>query len=65
MTRPKFSMKLRLVCHSIVGISDQCVENSAISTDNSDDSDIFHNSDHDPFDAESEKDDQHKDKQFE
>ena len=47
---PKFSTKLRLVCHRTVGISDQCIENSVISIDNSEDSDIFHNSDHDPFD---------------
>ena len=45
--------------------SDQCVDNSAISTDNSEDSDIFHDSDHDPFDAESKEDVQHKDKPFE
>ena len=45
--------------------SDHCIENNAISTDNSEDSDIFHNSDHDPFEAESEEDDEHKDKPFE
>ena len=36
--------------------SDQCVKNSAISTDNSEDSDVFHDSNHNPFDAESEDD---------
>ena len=36
--------------------SDQCVENSAISTDNSEDSNIFRDPDHDPFEAESEDD---------
>ena len=39
--------------------SNQRVENSAISTDNSEDSPIFDDSDHDPFDAESEEDDEH------
>ena len=37
--------------------SDQYVKSSAISTDNSEDSDVFHNSNHDPFDAEREEDD--------
>ena len=36
--------------------SDQCIENSAISTDSSEDSDVFHDSNHDPFDSESEED---------
>ena len=36
--------------------SDKCVENSAISTDNSEYSDIFHDSDHDIFEAESKDD---------
>ena len=38
------------------GDSDQYIENSTISTDISEDSDIFHDLDHDPFDAESEED---------
>ena len=37
--------------------SHECIENSAISTDNSEGSDIFHNADRDPFYAESEEDD--------
>ena len=37
--------------------SDQCVKNSAISIDNSEDSDVFHDYNHDPFDPESEDDD--------
>ena len=49
-------MKLHQVWHSTVGISNQCIENSTISIDNSEDSDISHNSDHLPFDAESKDD---------
>ena len=37
--------------------SGQCVKNSAISADNSKDSDVFHDSKHDPFDSESDEDD--------
>ena len=36
---------------------DQCIGNNAISTDNSEDSNIFHDSDQDPFVAESKEND--------
>ena len=39
-----------------LSLRDQRVENSAISTDNSEEFDILHDSDHDPFEAESEED---------
>ena len=37
--------------------SNQCIENDIISTDNSENSDVFHNSNHNLFDSESEEDD--------